>query len=229
MELSNKIVLISGGASGLGLEITKALLSEGAIVHVASRNIKTQEEIKSSLGSPNLYTHEVDITKPEQVEEVIKTIGNIDILINNAGVWLEGNLKDNAYDVISNVIDVNTKGVIYMCRGVIEQFLNKNDGFILNISSTSGTKPRENQSVYAASKFAVRGFTDSLKEDLKGTNVKISGFYPGGMRTKLFEKAGFPVDNSKWMDPAKVAQVALFILKQDDTMRLDHVVLNKRI
>lgn len=89
-------------------------------------------------------------------------------------------------------------------------------------------KGRNNQAVYVASKYGVTGFTDSLKEDLADTNVKVSGFYPGGMNTSLFKKAGKPKDNSDWMDTNKVAEVIVFMIERDMTMVMDHVVLNKR-
>mgnify|MGYP002356220178 FL=1 len=104
----------------------------------------------------------------------------------------------------------------------------KNEGYRLNVSSTSGIRAKEGQSVYVASKYAVTGFTESLQEDLKSTNIKVAGFYPGGMNTKLFEKAGFPRDNSDWMNTDKVADVVVMVLGLDDSMILDHVVLKKR-
>ena len=229
MELKNKIVLVTGGTDGLGLSITKALLSEGAIVHTVSRDEKRQSEIIGELKNPNLFTHKADVSSFKEMDSVVAEIGNIDILINNAGVWLEGPLESNSPEEIARVIDINTKGVIYTTKAVLPQMQKVNDGFIINISSTSGLKGKENQSVYVASKYAVTGFTESLKEDLKNTNIKVAGFYPGGMSTHLFEKAGFPKKNDDWMGTDKVAQVIIFILKQDDTMILDHVVLNKRV
>lgn len=137
-------------------------------------------------------------------------------------------MDDNSEEKISEVIDTNIKGVIFTTKVALAHMRKQKSGFILNIVSTSGLKGRKDQSVYVASKFAVRGFTDSLKEDLAGTHIKVAGFYPGGMNTRLFEKAGFTKENSKWMDTNKVASIVIFMLKQDDEMILDHVVLNRR-
>lgn len=228
MKLKNKIAIVTGGSEGLGLSIVKKLLSEGCKVHIISRTKSRQEQVVSDINNDNLFTHQSDVSNYQEVSNTINDIGSVDILINNAGLWLEGNLEDNVAESISKVIDVNVKGVIYCTKAVLPIMKSKNGGYILNVSSTSGLKGREIQSVYVASKFAVTGFTESLKEDLKATNIKVAGFYPGGMNTKLFEKAGYPKKNSDWMDTDKVAEIIISILKLDDSMILDHVVINKR-
>jgi NADP-dependent 3-hydroxy acid dehydrogenase YdfG len=228
MELKNKVVLITGGNNGLGLSTAKALLKEGAVVHTVSRDEQKQNEVRVELNDVNFYTHKGDITNYKEVESVVSEIGNIDILINNAGVWIEGVVNINSPEEISRAIDVNTKGVIFTVKAVLPQMLKKDDGYIFNISSTSGLKARANESVYVASKMAVTGFTDSLKEDLKQTNIKVAGFYPGGMSTEFFKKGGSPKDNAGWMDTDKVAGVIVTILKLDDSMIMDHVVLSRR-
>lgn len=228
MELKNKIAVVTGGSEGLGLSIVKKLLGEGCKVHIISREAKKQENVKQEIDNQDLLFHQADVSKYDEVSKAISEIGQVDILINNAGIWLEGDLDSYDPDMISSVIDINTKGVIYTTKAVLPIMRKNDDGHILNVSSTSGLKGREGQSVYVASKYAVTGFTDSLKEDLKATNIKVTGFYPGGMNTKLFEKAGFPKNNQDWMDTDKVADVVVTMLKLDNSMILDHVVLNKR-
>jgi len=228
MKLENKVVIVTGGSKGLGLAITKKLVAEGAKVHIFSRNIDKQQQVISEHKLNNAFPHSVDITNQSQVNNEVEGIAEVDILINNAGVWLEGALTDNTIEEIDKTIDVNVKGVIYTSKAVMPTMLAKDDGFIVNVSSTSGLKGRPKESIYVASKYAVRGFTDSLKEELKATNVKVAGLYPGGMKTGFFQEAGYPKENDDWMDPEKVADIVIFVLKQDDTMILDHVVVNKR-
>ncbi len=228
MELKNKTVVITGGSEGLGLSIVKKFLAKDCIVHIISRDKSKQEKVSAEINNKNLFTHQADVSNYTEIAQTINNIGDIDILINNAGIWLEGNLVDYDYETISKVIDVNTKGTIYCTKLVLPMMQKKNEGYILNVSSTSGIRAKEGQSVYVASKYAVTGFTESLQEDLKSTNIKVAGFYPGGMNTKLFEKAGFPRDNSDWMNTDKVADVVVMVLGLDDSMILDHVVLKKR-
>jgi NADP-dependent 3-hydroxy acid dehydrogenase YdfG len=221
MQLQGKVAVITGGTQGLGLSITKELVSKGCIVHVIARNIDDSKIEDAKL-------HQADVSSYEDMVKVAKEIGSCNILINNAGVWLEGSIENNSVEDISKTIDINLKGVIYATKAFLSLMQKQDDGFIMNISSTSGLKGRDSQSVYAASKFGVTGFTESLKEDLKETGIKVAGFYPGGMNTKIFEKTGHPKANQEWMDTDKVARIIAFILEVDDSMILDHVVLNRR-
>jgi 3-oxoacyl-[acyl-carrier protein] reductase len=229
MQLHNKVAVVTGGSSGLGLSIVTALINRGCHTHIIARSATTLEAVAQSLNSKLLTIHSGDVTNFSQLESTVKAIGHIDILINTAGVWLEGSLVENPVEEITKVLDINLKGVIYSTKVVLPQMLKNNDGYIINVSSTSGLKGRTNQAIYAASKYGVTGFTQSLQEDLVSTNVKVAGFYPGGMSTDLFAKAGTPKSNGDWMDTDKVAEVIIFMLERDDTMIMDHVVVNKRM
>lgn len=228
MNLQNKTIVITGGSDGLGLSLAKLLISKGSFVHIIGRSQERLNKAKTEINSPNLYIHQGDISIYSQISDIYNQIGNIDVLINNAGVWLEGSIADNTDKQISEVIDINLKGLIYSTKAVLPTMTTKDDGIIFNISSTSGLKAKGMQSVYVASKFAVRGFTESLEQDLEKTNIKVFGFYPGGMATSLFTKAGIDKSNSDWMDTAKVAEIISFMIERDDALIMNHVVLNKR-
>ncbi|MFA6501855.1 MAG: SDR family oxidoreductase [Parachlamydiales bacterium] len=227
MELKNKTVVITGGSDGLGFSLAKLFISKGSNVCIIGRDKNKLETAVKSLGA-NAKGYSADVSKLEEIQKVANDIGDVDVLINAAGVWIEGSIADNSGKEISDAIDTNLKGVIFSTKAFLPSLLKSNEAHIINISSTSGLKGRNNQAVYVASKFGVTGFTDSLKEDLANTNIKVSGFYPGGMNTSLFQKAGKPKDNSDWMDTNKVAEVIVFMIERDMTMIMDHVVLNKR-
>ena len=222
-----KTVLITGGSDGLGLATAKLLISKGYQVHVIGRDRERLDRAKKELNSPLFSVWQGDLTQFDQVLKVVKQIGRLDVLINNAGIWLEGTLENNTPEQISQVIDTNIKGVIYATKSVLPDFLQQNSGIIVNISSTSGLKGREKEVVYDASKWAVTGFTESLKAELASTKIKVIGFYPGGMNTKFFEKSGSPKENQNWLDTAKVAEVIAFVIGTDPSLNLDHVVLNR--
>lgn len=163
-----------------------------------------------------------------QLAQAAIKIKRADVLLNVAGIWLEGQVSDNSPEEITNIIEVNFRGVIYATKAFLPLLDKAQEAHILNIVSTSGLRGRDNQAVYAATKAGVHGFTESLKVDLEKTKVKVSGFYPGGMQTKLFEKVGKPKANQDWMDTKKVAKIIVFMLEQDATMVMDQVVVNKR-
>lgn len=227
MELKDKIVVITGGSDGLGFSLAKQFANKGSRVFIIGRTGSKLDEAVKSLGE-NVRGFVADVSKLSEVQKVADKIGRTDILINNAGVWIEGSISQNSEKEISDAIDVNLKGVIYTTKAFLPHLEKSTEAHVINISSTSGLKGRDNQAVYVASKFGVTGFTESLKADLTNTTIKVSGFYPGGMKTGLFEKAGTPKENSDWMDTNKVAEIIVFMVERDASMVMDHVVLNKR-
>lgn len=227
MDLVNKTVVVTGGTDGLGLSLAKAFNKKGAKMVVIGRNKEKLNRTLKKLGS-SARGFVADVTRLANLDEVAKKVGAVDVLINNAGVWLEGSVMENTEEDIGRVIDVNFKGVVLATKAFLKKMLKVEEGTIINISSTSGLRGRDNQAVYAATKFAVTGFTESLKLDLANTNIKVCGFYPGGMKTRLFEKAGKPKQNDDWMETDKVAEIIVFMVERDTSMMLDQVVLNKR-
>ncbi|MFH0749446.1 MAG: SDR family oxidoreductase [Candidatus Gottesmanbacteria bacterium] len=227
MKLKDKTVVITGGSDGLGFSLAKLFINKGSNVFIIGRDKNKIENAVKSLGN-NVKGSSADVSKLNEIQKIADDLERVDVLINAAGIWIEGSVIDNTEKEISDAIDINLKGVILSTKAFLPKLLKSNEAHIVNISSTSGLKGRSNQAVYVASKFGVTGFTDSLKEDLANTNVKVSGFYPGGMHTSLFEKAGKPKENTDWMDTNKVAEVIVFMIERDMTMIMDHVVLNKR-
>jgi len=228
MKLKNKVALVTGGSEGLGFSIAKNLISKGVKVTICARTEKNLDIAKKKINSDNLKTIKCDVANYEQVEKMFKQLGQVDILINAAGVWFNGQLEEHSKEQIDLQIDINLKGTVYTCKQAVALMKKENNGYIVNVSSTSGLKGQSNRCVYVASKFGVRGLTDSLKIDLKDTNIKVVGFYPGGMNTNLFKHSKNKVDTSKLMDPNKVAEIVVFAIERDESMIMDHVVVNRR-
>ncbi len=224
MQLKNKTAVVTGGTDGLGLAIVSKLLDEGCTVHTISRSGK----LKNSINNDKLFTHKCNVTSFIELEGVANDIGNIDILINDAGVWLCGTIEHNSEKLISELIDTNVKGVIYSSKAFLPKLRDARQAYIINISSMAGLRGKADHSVYVASKFAVTGFTESLSEDLKDSNIKVSGIYPGGMDTDMFEKAGVSRDTKNWLDTKKVAEIIIFMLSMEDAIALDHVTISKK-
>lgn len=228
MKLKEKRVLITGASSGLGFSLAKLLVEKGAKVFGTGRGEKSVKVAMEKNKSKDFKCFVSDVSDPVQVNELVKKVGRIDVLINNAGVWLEGNIEDNQPEKISELIDVNLKGVIYVTRAFLPLMLLEKEATIVNVSSSAGVDPKPYAPIYVASKWGVTGFTKSMQMILNKSSVKVIGFYPGGMRTEMYNKVGTPKDDAKWMDTDKVAGVVLSILKQDKTMVSDHVALNRR-
>ena len=209
-SIKDKIVLITGASSGFGADAARLFAREGCIVLLAARRVDRltaiAQEIQSAGGQA--FAIPLDIAEPSQVDEVVRTVldnfGHIDILVNNAGYgrldWLE-NLHP-ARD-IENQIAVNLTGLIRATRTVLPSMLERRSGVIINMCSMAGWIAAPLYSIYSATKFGVRGFTEALRREVSPFGIQVCGIYPGGATTefglhtgnhptkKLFKKISF--------------------------------------
>lgn len=213
----NKVIVITGGSDGLGKAIAKRLNNSTNEIIILSSN---ENKLKKASQEINCDYCVCDITDYSQIENAINTIidkyGYIDVLINNAGVWLAGDLTENTYDKISNCIDVNTKGPIYMTKAVLPSMYDKGKGLIINVCSQSSFDNDDFSTVYNATKWAMRGFNRSIQKDIRKKGIKVTGFYPGFMQTDIFKKAGNDYDTSTGLEVEKVAKAVEFIVNCED-------------
>ncbi len=196
MKLKNKHVLITGGAKGIGLATAKRILDEGAKVILWDFK---EDDLSSTVTDVKEKGHDIfsqvcDVTNKKQVYEnaaIIKQkFGSIDILINNAGTVYTGYMLDRTDEELENLINVNFTSMIYTIRAFMPGMLDKNFGHIINISSASSLTGAPKLAVYAATKWAVAGLTESLRLEVKkmGKNgVKFSSIHPNFLKKGLFE------------------------------------------
>ncbi len=229
--LMQKKIVITGGSSGIGLEIVKICLKKHWLVFNLSRHTSNVEH-------PNLKHIECDLEHPVDrlypiLESARKEIGNVDVLINNAGVYYTGDLDKQNPDHIEKMIRINLMGTIYTTRVFLPTFKKQNYGTIINISSAGGTpyggKPGE--TVYMSSKYGVSGFTEGLKKELinEGYNIRVMGFYPATTNTNLFknlENQG-KIDTSKFMHPKDIAEIIFFMITRPNRVSMDYIVVNR--
>ena len=211
----SKVIVITGGSEGLGKAIAKRLIKDNKIIIISNN----EEKLKKTATEIQCDYVVCDVTNYKQIENAIDTILkkyiNIDILINNAGVWLEGDLTENTFEKISNCIDVNTKGPIYMTKAVLPNMYKNKCGLIINVCSQASFDNDDYSVVYNASKWAMRGFNRSIQRDISKKGVKVTGFYPGFMQTNLFKKAGNDYDTSTGLEVEKVAKAIEYIINVD--------------
>lgn len=206
-----KKIIITGASDGLGKAIAKELRDEKLIL--ISRNESKLKELSEEL---NCKYYICDLVDYNQITNVMSQIDDVDILINNAGIWLAGDLEENTFEKISNCIDVNTKAPIYMTKAVLPLMRKKGKGLIINVCSQSSFDNDDFSTVYNASKWAMRGFNRSIQRVLSKENIKVTGFYPGFMQTDLFKKAGNDYDTSTGLETEKVAKAIRFITECED-------------
>ena len=206
-----KTILISGGSDGLGLAIARLLAPEHKVI-ITSRN---EANLKAAAQEVGCEYKVGDVRDYAQMERVVSEIGDIDCLVNNAGIWLQGPLDETDPARIHETLEVNVLGVINLTKAVIPRMKQKKAGLIININSQAGLNVRAGWPVYSASKSAITGFTKSMQQELEPFGIGVAGLYPGTINTQLFAKADVPKDLSHALDPATVARAVAFMVECD--------------
>jgi uncharacterized protein len=216
-KFRNKVVIITGASSGIGKETAILFAQQGANLVLAARNTDALDKLQKQLppNSQSLVLR-TDVTQKEDLKNLIdKTIERfkqIDILINNAGLGLYGELSNNKDSDIEQVIDVNIRGLI-LCSAYVTPVMKKQGfGQIINISSVLGKFAIPKMAAYCASKYAVQGFSDSLRAELKRYGIKVITVCPTTTQTEFFNKmpSGTMKPNNPFiMTPEKVAKIIL--------------------
>lgn len=201
---NNTVAVVTGAASGIGRSLAIRLAAEGAQLAIADVNAAELNETARLATKPGvkITAHLVDVSDRERMQAFVKEVlaehGRAHLVINNAGVALGGTVEELAIEDIEWLMSINFWGVIYGTKMFLPILRQQSQGHIVNISSVFGIIGPPGQSAYVASKFAVRGFTESLRHELKGSNVTVSCVHPGGIRTNIARnaKAGAGTDKS---------------------------------
>lgn len=223
-----KVILISGGSDGLGKEIAKQVFPGNQVI-VLAHNPEKLTAVAKEINCDYVVGEMTDYNSLKSaVGQVISKYQKIDVLVNNAGVWTEGQLDDTDPAKIKEVIDINTTGTIFLTRIVLPYFRAQKSGQIINIVSQDGLYPKKIHSVYSASKWAITGFTRCLQEDLADSGIKVTAFYPGMMKTGLFKKDNVNRDVTEALDPAKVASLVSYVINLNQDTHIPEVSIKNK-
>ena len=202
LNLDGKVIIVTGGASGIGYAVVEELLADGAKVVVCDINANAPE-FKGATADNMLYV-KTDVTSHAEVkammDQAVATFGTVDVLVNNAGINIPRLLVDEAgkYEldeiVWDKVMNVNLKGLFFCSQEAVRIMKAKKDGVVINMSSECGLEGSEGQSVYAATKAAVNALTRSWSKELGKFGIRVVGIAPGileatGLRTEAYETA----------------------------------------
>lgn len=231
MELKNKTAVITGASDGIGKQIALKLAKEKVDLVLIGRNKDRLNQVASEckkLGSKKTNFYVCDLQKTNQIKETITAIrsdfNTIHILINNAGIWQKLSQLDTIEEnIVDSLVQTNLLGLIHITRLLLPSLRKGNEAALINISSKSGVVAQASQSVYTATKYGVRGFTEVLKADLKETNVRVAGIYQSGTRTEMFNKTGQDFPIQKFTDPAHLADVIVFMLSRPKNIWLHDI------
>ena len=184
-SLEGKLALVTGASRGIGRAIAQELARAGASVVVGYRSGKEEaEELASSIGGRAV---QADVSSADDARRLVDEAGDVDVLVNNAGLTRDGLLARMPDDDWRTVIETNLSSVFYTCRAVTRPMMRKRGGSIVNISSVVGVHGNWGQTNYAASKAGIIGFTKSLARELGSRNIRANVVAPGYVKTQLTE------------------------------------------
>jgi NADP-dependent 3-hydroxy acid dehydrogenase YdfG len=237
--LKDKVVIITGASSGIGAASARRLAKDGARVVLAALDADALDEVVAEITSSGgiAASKVTDVTEPEQFASLVAfandTFGPVDVLVNNAGLMLFSYWKDMALDQWNKMIDVNLRGYLHGIAAVLPSMLERRSGCILNMDSVAGLRVGDAGGVYGATKFFIRGITESLRKEVAVSHgIQVAMISPGVIDTGWPDK----LDEGKAKDvaqdlatgaisPEAVANAVAFALNQPPEVSINDLIV----
>lgn len=224
MKVRGKVIAVTGAGSGIGRSLTLELLGRGASVAAVDLNIESLQKLKAEVGTrkaKKVSIHQLDISDEKKVKllpsSIIEAHGSVDGIINNAGIIQPFvRVNDLEINVSKKVFDINFYGTLFMVKAFLPELLERPEGYIANVSSMGGFLPVPGQSLYGASKAAVKLLTEGLYAELRDTNIGISVIFPGATETNISANSNVGTSVSQESDAAKSYKM----LSPDDAAKI---------
>lgn len=214
-----KYALVTGTSSGLGLEIAQYLLEEGYVVFGASRS-------ETDIDHENFIDLDVDITNEESVQAMYDEIGKdtygLHLIVNNAGIYEMGSVIETDAQVFMDHLSTNALGAFHILK-YGHDFIIEDVSHIITMSSIAGKKGFENTSAYCASKFALNGLIECVREEWKPLGVRFTSLMPGAVDTPLWDNLSDDFERSKMLDPEDFLHVFEMVVKSPNNMQFPEV------
>ena len=229
--MDEHVAIVTGAASGLGLELALDLLPLDRIIVGVSRRPPTDERWKQAASAGKAHHLSGDVSNPATTRDAFdlaRRLGRLDLLVNCAGQGVFGSAGSFTRADVDAVLAANLIGTILFSEQAFALFKSQG-GTIVNVLSTAAQVPRANESLYCAAKWGAKGYTESLRLEAKGTPVRIVAVYPGGMRTRFWQDAtGHKTDPSTFMSPADVARILVGVLFENVSACVSDIVINRK-
>lgn len=234
-RFNNKVVIVTGGASGIGLETAHQFAAEGAITIIADINLEKKAEVMAAFKERNqkcVYYY-ADVAKTDDVKNLVNTVmeryGKIDILFNNAGIEISGAITDFAEEHYQQLMDINVKSVFLCSKYVLPHMMNNSSGVIINMASVASFVAWKDDAIYSASKAAVKLLTQAMAIEYAPYSIRINAVAPGIIDTPMTDRAIGTVPNVAELKkikgtvhplgrlglPLEVARTVLFLASEE--------------
>jgi short-subunit dehydrogenase len=231
----NRKAVITGATKGIGRAIAEALATEGYDIAVCSRTDDDLQSLKADF--KERFSHiqvlvmVVDVQKKDNIlafaDCVKKEWGRVDVLVNNAGIFLPGSIHTEGEGVLERLMETNVYSAYYLTRALLPLMIERKRGYIFNMCSGASIKAYPNGGSYSISKFALLGFSKNLREELKDKGVKVTSILPGATWSDSW--AGFEAPEERLMQPRDIAEVVVSALRMSVGAVIDDIVLSPQL
>lgn len=237
-DLKGQVAIITGASSGIGQATAHQLADLGVNLALGARRMDRLEALQKELEAKGVEVliHKTDVTRREDCEAFAKAaldrFGRLDILVNNAGIMPVSFIENLKVDEWERMVDINIKGVLFMAGAVLPTMMEKKSGFVVNIGSIAGQYLVPAGAVYAATKFAVRAFSEGMRRELVDKGIRVAVIEPGPVRTELGhdisdavarERIDKVFNSMEILKPEDIARLITFILTQPNYVRIQGV------
>ncbi|MCK4831045.1 SDR family oxidoreductase, partial [bacterium] len=231
-----RVALITGASKGIGKAVAKKLAKHGASIAAAATNKGLLENLVQELVDSGVECIALpcDVSRLQDcehfVQKILSRFEKIDILVNSAGVGYSGKIVESNPVEVDKMIKVNVLGVYYMTRSVLPGMIKHRNGDVVNIGSVAGIKYSPNFAIYSATKFAVRAFSEALRNEVQCHHIRVTLIHPGMTKTPFFDsfsKGGspIPVDKGDILRPEDIASAIYFALTRPDGVALNELTV----
>jgi len=232
MDLADAVAVVTGASSGLGTHFSHSLVDRGATVYGLARSTDKLEALRDDLGDA-FRPIPCDVRDEEQVADAFDTVreesGRIDVLLNNAGLGQFGPVDDLPLEDWDVQMDTNLRGVFLCTREAVPTMREQDEetgfgGHIVNIASIAGLLGNPNLTAYNASKFGLRGFSESLMKEVRDDGIRVTCLYPGSIETNFFDVAGVDMTDNP-LQPEDVAATVIHVLESPANHLISELVM----
>ena len=231
MKNNKNIAIVTGASTGLGKSISVKLGLKGYFVVLASRNEKKLnnvcEVIKKNGGNAQVVV--TDISKEEEVKSLYSKINlsNVEVVVNNAGFGIFNKIQNVSLEEWDNQINTNLKGSFLISKYIVDKMIEKKSGKLIFINSVAGMNPYPYSSAYVASKYGLRGFASSLREELREHNIKVISVHPGAIDTPFWNKVKVDFPKDDMLKSNDVADSILHAIQTPNNLVQEEIIIRR--
>lgn len=227
--LKGRVVLLAGATGGVGSQVAKQLCASGAIVYITGRDSKKLEEVALQAGIPANRAFQMDISNEESVNQVVSQVlaqtPFIQTLINATGIGIIKTMDTLDSASFEKVLQVNLIGAFYLVKAVLPNMKEQKKGLIINIPGVLGKVPMSGAAAYSASKYGLVGMMQSIREELKRTEIRITNIFLGGIDSAFWDNIDLRVQRDKMIIAEEAAKAIWFLCQQPSSGVVSEMVL----